>query len=143
MSTYGTTEYNERFGARLRNLMYEREKTAAMMARDLKISKGSISNWTTGKRLPRAKAMNAICGYLGCTRADLLEVEKPDSTPPKHSVDKMGISVLSHEAIKIAEQIDKNESLRLLFSVAVGSTPEDIKLAMDILWRIKHVMQGM
>lgn len=142
MSTYGTTEYNERFGERLRTIMYKRGKTPAMMAKDLKISKGSISNWTTGKRLPRANAMNDICRYLGCTRADLLEEEKPGSTPPKHSVDKTDISVLSPEAVKIAEQIDKNESLRLLFSVAVGSTPEDIKLAMDILWRIKHVMQN-
>ena len=86
MSTYGTTEYNERFGERLRAMMYERGKTAAMMSHDLKISKGSISNWTTGKRLPRAGAMDAICHYLNCTRADLLEdtpqtVQKPAGAP--------------------------------------------------------------
>ena len=73
MSTYGTTEYNERFGERLRAQMYERGKPPAMMAKDLKISKGSISNWTTGKCLPRPGAMDAICRYLNCTRADLLE----------------------------------------------------------------------
>ena len=86
--------------------------------------------------------MNAICEYLGCTRADLLEVEKPDSTPPKHSVDKTGISVLSPEAIKIAEQIDKNESLRLLFNVADGSPQDDVKLAMDVLLGLRHARQG-
>lgn len=80
MSQYGTTEYNEKFGERLRAMMYERGKTAAMMSHDLKISKGSISNWTTGKRLPRAAAMDAICRYLNCTRADLLEDEPQEPT---------------------------------------------------------------
>lgn len=137
------TEYNKQFAERLRAIMHERGVLQAQISHDLGIPKGTVSNWATGKRLPRTKHMGALCKYLNCSRADLLEVEKPCNLLSKNSENKKSSSGPSPEAIKIAEQIDKNESLRLLFSVAVGSTPEDIKLAMDILWRIKHVMQGM
>ena len=136
MSQYGTTEYNERFGERLRARMYERGKTAAMMSHDLKISKGSISNWTTGKRLPRAAAMDAICKYLNCTRADLLEDEP---TAPPQTVQEPAEGAVDPEADRMAAVLDAAGygHLRALFAVAKDADKKDIDFVTEILRNIQ------
>jgi len=136
MSQYGTTEYNERFGERLRARMYERGKTAAMMSHDLKISKASISNWTTGKRLPRAAAMDAICRYLNCTRADLLEDEP---TALDQTVQKPAEGAVDPEADRMAAVLDAAGYGRLtaLFMAAKDADKKDIDFVTEILRNIQ------
>ena len=41
--------------------------------------------------------------------------------------------------MQLAEYI--NENLRLLLVTAAGCPPEDIKLAVDVLWGLKHARQ--
>lgn len=75
-----TKKYYKDFGERLTNRMRERHVTQAQLSQDLKIPKGTVSNWMNGKRLPRAGAMDALCRYLQCTRADLMD--DPDGAAP-------------------------------------------------------------
>lgn len=75
-----TKKYYKDFGERLTNRMRERHVTQAQLSQDLKIPKGTVSNWMNGKRLPRAGAMDALCRYLQCTRADLMD--DPDGSSP-------------------------------------------------------------
>lgn len=134
MSQYGTTEYNNRFGERLRAMMYERGKTAAMMSHDLKISKASISNWTTGKRLPRAGAMDAICRYLGCTRADLLEDEP---TAPRQAVQEPAEGARDVDLDLVCDAIVSAGygHLEALFRAAAGADEKSLAFVTGILER--------
>ena len=136
-------EYAEKAGKNLRQIMYDKQVTQAQLSHDLKISKATVSSWATGKRLPRAESMDKICRYLQCTREDILDGPKETiSKKPVSTGYKTEIPNFSPEAMQVVEQINRDENLRLLLSAAAGSPPEDIKLAMDILWRIKHVMQN-
>ena len=134
MSEYGTKEYNEKFGERLRNLMYREGKTATEMAKDLKISKGSISNWTTGKRLPRAGAMDAICRYLGCTRADLLE-DVPQTTPQTVQEPAEGARDVDLGLVCDAIVSAGYGHLEALFRAAAGADEKSIAFVTGILER--------
>jgi DNA-binding Xre family transcriptional regulator len=135
-------EYAEKAGKNLRQIMYDKQVTQAQLSHDLKISKATVSSWATGKRLPRAGAMDKICRYLQCTREDILDGPKePISKKTVPTGDKAEIPNFSPEAMQLVEYINGNENLRLLLVAAVGCPPEDIKLAVDVLWGLKHARQ--
>lgn len=73
----------ESFGERLTARMKDRHITQAQLSSELKIPKGTVSNWMNGKRLPRAGAMDALCRYLQCTRADLMDDPEELTAPPQ------------------------------------------------------------
>lgn len=66
-------DYAARAGKNLKRIMEEKDVTQAQLSHDLKISKATVSSWVTGKRLPRAAALDAVCRYLQCTRADIMD----------------------------------------------------------------------
>lgn len=79
------SDYAELAGKNLRRIMKERDVTQAQLSHDLKISKGTVNSWANGKRLPRAAAMDALCRYLQCTRADIMgtDPQEPVTAPPQ------------------------------------------------------------
>ncbi len=78
-----TEEYYKAFGKRLSDRMAKRHVTQAQLSSELKIPKGTVSNWMNGKRLPRAGAMDTLCRYLQCTRADLMDDPVEPTAPPQ------------------------------------------------------------
>lgn len=136
-------EYAEKAGKNLRQIMYDKQVTQAQLSHDLKISKGTVNSWVNGKRLPRAAAMDKICRYLQCTREDILDGPKETiSKKPVSTGYKTEIPNFSPEAMQVVEQINRDENLRLLLSAAAGSPPEDIKIAIDVIWGLKHARQA-
>lgn len=67
------SEYGKLIGRNLKRLAFEKDKTQADIARDLNISKQTISAWMNGKRTPRMKSIDMFCEYFGCKRADIME----------------------------------------------------------------------
>ena len=63
----------------LRNIAFENEKTQADIARDLKISKATISSWMNGTRVPRMDKIDLLCHYFNCKRSDIMEDKQGES----------------------------------------------------------------
>lgn len=66
-------DYAKVIGRNLRRLAFEKDKSQADIARDLDISKQTISAWMNGKRTPRMESIDMLCEYFGCKRADIME----------------------------------------------------------------------
>ena len=65
--------YGRIIGKNLKRIAYEHGKTQADIARDLKISKSTVSSWMNGKRVPRMKTIDLLCHYFNCKREDIME----------------------------------------------------------------------
>ena len=67
------TEYAKVIAKNLKRIMYVNEKTQADLARDLKISKATISSWMNGTRIPRMDKIDLLCHYFNVARTDIME----------------------------------------------------------------------
>lgn len=72
-------EYAKIIATNLRRIMYEHHKTQADLARDLHISKATISSWMNGTRIPRMPKIDLLCHYFNISRADLMEKQNESS----------------------------------------------------------------
>lgn len=100
-------DHRKTIAKNLRNYMYLREKTQAQMARDLSISKATISCWMNGTRIPRMDAIEKLCSYLRITKAQLLEDEKDFISVPVYGQVAAGIPMEMIEDITDTEDIPK------------------------------------
>lgn len=66
-------EYGRIIAKNLKRLAYEKGKTQADIARDLEISKTTLSSWMSGYRVPRMSKIDMLCQYFGVTRSELTE----------------------------------------------------------------------
>lgn len=66
------TKYENCKIPRLFELMDELKITAATLSRDLKISKGNVTDWKMGRATPSKLALSAIADYLNTTPEYLL-----------------------------------------------------------------------
>lgn len=65
--------YAKVIASNLRRIMYDHQKTQADLARDLHISKATISSWMNGTRIPRMSKIDLLCHYFNVNRADIME----------------------------------------------------------------------
>lgn len=130
------SDYAELAGKNLRRIMYDRDVTQAQISHDLKISKGTVNSWVNGKRLPRAAAMDALCRYLQCTRADIMGIDPQESPQP---VQEPAKGSTDPEADRMAAVLDAAGygHLRALFAVAKDSEQKDIDFVTEILRNIQ------
>ena len=68
---------------RIFELLKEQGKTAAALSRDLKISKGNITDWKSGRTAPSQATFIAIANYLDTTPAYLLGTTDEKKPPAK------------------------------------------------------------
>ena len=73
------TEYGRIIAMNLKRLAYEHGKNQTQMARDLNVSKTTLSSWMSGYRVPRMKKIDMLAQYFNCKRTDIIEpyVPKP------------------------------------------------------------------
>lgn len=80
------TEKDQKLIAKnLRQLFYANGKTQADASRDLGISKGTLSCWMNGTRIPRMDNIDVLAKYLGVTRADIVGQKEPEKPKPKYT----------------------------------------------------------
>ena len=93
------------------------------------LSRSTVNKWVTQKAIPRIAVIEKLASYFGVPRAYFLEMNG--------GLEKRAYYYLEAKTAIIAQQIQNNPELGLLFDVAKDATPEDILLATEVLKRIE------
>ena len=120
-------DYAKLVAKNLRRIMYEHGKTQAEVAKDLNISKATLSSWMNGTRIPRMNKVDLLCHYFNCKRADIMEDQKSDE-PEQHYY-------LDDEAREMAEFMHKNPNYKVLFDAVRNVSAEDIEFVRQMIDR--------
>ena len=127
-------EYAKLISKNLKRLSYENGKTQADIAKDLKISKQTVSSWFRGERTPRMDKIDLLCHYFNCKRSDIMEdyserSETEGGTTPYY---------LNEETARVAQKYFDHPEIRVLFDAADGVKADNIMLAAEMLKRFKE-----
>ncbi|EEJ51887.1 DNA-binding helix-turn-helix protein [Oribacterium sinus F0268] len=114
------------FTRNLNNLLQEHNKTQLELANYIGVSNTSVNNWTKGYNTPRMDKIDLICSFFHIRREDLLT-----DTPQEQTY------YTNPETVKVAQEIFDNSDLRVLFDAAKDSSPEQLKLAAEMLRQFK------
>ena len=108
----------------------------ADVSRGTGISSGVFSDWKKGRYELRYEKLKRIADFLDVP-VDVIaegspsyELQKDLRTKMEYMIDEM--------AAHLAQSAFDDPNLRLLFDAAEGSRPEDIKMAADLLTRLKE-----
>ena len=123
----GDTELRRIFAENLRNYLASNGYTQADMARYMRVSTATAAKWYTGQTMPRVDKIQSLCNWLGIEKSDLLEEKVGDSR-----------YYINPETARIAQQIYDDPDLRVLFDAAEDVSPESIRLAAEMLRRMKE-----
>ena len=80
-----------------------------------------------GTRVPRMDKVDLLASYFNVTRSDIME----EHTSTKRSY------YLDHETAKAAQELFDNSDLRALLDAARGNTADNLRLATEMLNRMK------
>ncbi len=120
-------DFNSLFSKRLRHYLNENNMTQVELANKLGVGTTSISNWVSGLKTPRMDKVDAMCKIFNIRREDLLTDGSLNDTT----------YYTNPETAKVAQEIFDNSDLRILFDAAKDSTPEQLKLAAEMLRQFK------
>lgn len=112
---------NEIFSNNLKFYVIKSGRTQSQIAADLSVSKGTFSDWISGRSHPRMNKVQQIADYFGISKSDLLED---------------GDRGLSGEVAAIIRQIDMNPLLKKLLGIAAALDDDDLELAIKFLNRL-------
>lgn len=90
------------------------------------ISPSSLSDWKSGRYVPKADKLQRIADYFGVSIAYLMNGKESEGY------------YLNEETARIAQEVFDNPDLRILFDAAQDSKPTDIRMAADMLMRFKE-----
>lgn len=66
-------EYSAVIASNLKRIAYERGKSQVEIAKDLHLSKATISAWMNGTRTPKMPKIDMLCAYFNVKRSDIME----------------------------------------------------------------------
>ena len=112
--------------------------TQTELANKLGVGTTSVYNWVNGLKTPRMDKVDKMCTIFHIRREDLLtdNCEYGEDAPTTISV-KEPTYYTNPETAKVAQEIFDNSDLRILFDAAKDSTPEQLKLAAEMLRQFK------
>lgn len=119
-------EYARIVAKNLRRIMYENGKTQAEVARDLNISKATLSSWMNGTRVPRMNNIDMLCHYFNVTRAEIMEEELEVQTLGQVK------EYYDPETLEFAQALYDNPNLRALMKAAM-SIPKESQVSVTNL----------
>lgn len=123
----GTEEYGKIIARNLRRIASDANKTQADIARDLRLNKATVSSWMNGTRVPRMDKVDMLASYFNVNRANIME----EHTSTKRSY------YLDPETARVAQDLFDDRNLHALLDAARGNSPENIRLATDLLTKLK------
>ena len=121
-------DIQSRFAHNLNELLRLNNKTQLELANFIGVSNTAVNKWTQGCYTPRMDKIDLICSFFLIGREDLL-------TDASHEQAYYS----NPETVKIAQEIFDNSDLRILFDAAKDSTPEQLKLAAEMLRQFKKL----
>ena len=125
-------EYAKIISKNLRRIMYEHGKTQADVAKDLKISKATLSSWMNGTRIPRMPNIDMLCHYFNITRVELME-EYDEVSKTGHDKE-----YYDPETLEMAQALYDNPDLRALMKAAMSVKKDSISSLTDLLHTMKE-----
>lgn len=123
-------EYAKIIAKNLRRIMYDCGKTQVDVARDLKISKATVSSWMNGTRTPKIKNIDLLCHYFNVKRSDIMEVHED----PKNGQDS---GYYEPETLEMAQALYDNPDLRALMEAAMTLNKDSIPTLTKLLYEMK------
>lgn len=117
------------FGRNLTYYMNTNKITGVTLAKYMGVSSATVSDWMHGKKMPRVDKLKSLANYFRINMSDLT-----DDADEKSQQDKY---YLNDETAKVAQAIFDDTDLHALFNAAQDSKPEDLKMAADLLRRLK------
>ena len=109
-------------------ILKERGLTNYKVSKDTGIAQSELSTWKTKGTTPKADKLQILAEYLGVSIDYLLGVQQ-NAQPEEY--------YQNNEASRAAQEAFDNPDMRILFDAAKGSRPEDIRMAAEMLRRLK------
>lgn len=125
-------EYAKIISKNLRRIMYEHGKTQADVAKDLKISKATLSSWMNGTRIPRMPNVDMLCHYFNITRVELME-EHDEVSKTGHDSE-----YYDSETLEMAQALYDDPNLRALMKAAMDVNKDSIPSLTQLLYTMKE-----
>ena len=127
------------YSNRIRELREAKSLSQDQLAEKLNVTKQAISQYERGVRKPSMPMLEALCDFFNVSSDYLLG--KDDVTV--RLVDADGLKVLEAyhidcEAMKVAQSIYDDPDLHALFDAARGNKADNLKLAAEMLKRMKE-----
>lgn len=117
-------EYARLVARNLRRIAYDNGKTQADIARDLKISKATVSSWMSGTRVPRVNKIDLLCHYFNCKRSDIMQ---------EHTEQEEKNYYINEDARDYAQFLFENPEYRVLFDATRKIKKEDLEIVKTLL----------
>lgn len=114
------------FSENLNRLLQDREKTQSEVAKEIDVSPQTFNTWTQGIAIPRMGKIQRLADYFHIEKSTLLDKASQEQT-----------YYTNPETVKVAQEIFDNSDLRVLFDAAKDSSPEQLKLAAEMLRQFK------
>ena len=119
----------EIFAKNLRHYMNRNRVNGVTLAKYMKVSSATVSDWMHGKKMPRVDKLKSLSNYFRINMTDLTDDADEKLQQDDYYIDP--------EAAKMAQTIFDDSDLHALFDAAQNSKPEDLKMAADLLRRLK------
>ena len=115
---------------KVKALCRERKIAVSRLERDCGFANGYIGRLKKGS-FPNDR-LQKIADYFGVSISYLMD----DVKESEHQADYNGY-YLNDETAKVAQEIFEDRDLRILFDAARDSSPDDLRMAADLLRRLK------
>ena len=92
------------------------------------VSTATLTSWKQGKYTPKPDKLRKIAEYFGVSLEYLLGVENAEQGRGYY---------INEETAKMAQSIFEDKDLRTLFDAAKDSSPDDLRMAAELLKRLK------
>lgn len=112
---------NEIFARNLKFFVIRSGQTQSQIAQALGVSKGTFSDWCSGRSLPRMNRVQQIADYFGISKSELVEDGKSD---------------FEGDTAKLIRKINTNPQLKKLLCTAAKLNNADLALAVKLLERL-------
>jgi transcriptional regulator with XRE-family HTH domain len=120
-------ELNRVIATNIVRLLDQKNRTQQELAEYVGVSQAAVSSWCSGQKTPRMNKIDKICEFLGVQRSAILGT---GIIAPHHHTNP--------ETEQIAQTIYDDPDLHALFDAARGSNPDNLKLAAEMLKRMKE-----
>ena len=121
---------NKTFSKALNYYLNLKGKTQQDLINDLNYSSSTVSQWCTGKNIPRMNRIVAIATYLGIDKTDLLK------DPEVFSKEKF-----TADPSLISELLDRKPPLYDLFKLSITLSERDLKLLIKLANRLNELQE--
>ena len=121
-------EMKKVFAINLRYWLKKRDKTQADLARYMKVSSATASDWCNGNKMPRTDKIWSICTWLGLEIDALLKERDPDAEDPSYYP--------NDDTRELAQFLFDQPEYKVLFDAARKVKKEVIQFVKDLMDRM-------